>query len=98
MNLFSKYQEKIFKSLKILEKNKKIKIPSKIESFSLELPPKNKNADISCNAAMVLAKINNTSPIVLAETIKKHLLSNFKGYFALNIIPHFRDMVSFCME
>tara|TARA_B100001123_G_C15318766_1_gene1027157 strand:- start:512 stop:2239 length:1728 start_codon:yes stop_codon:yes gene_type:complete len=80
MNLFSDYQKKIYKSIKILEKRKIIKIPSKVKSFTIELPPKNKNGDISCNAAMILAKINNTSPFQLAEIIKKHLLSNFKEF------------------
>ena len=34
---------------------------------------------------MVLAKINNTSPIVLAETIKKHLLSNFIEFNSIEV-------------
>ena len=42
---------------------KKIKIPKKLKSFAIELPPKNQKADISCNAAMVLAKLNNTTPL-----------------------------------
>ena len=65
MNLFLDYQKKIFKSFKLLEKKNVIKIPSNIKNFSVELPPKNQNADISCNAAMVLAKFNNISPIKL---------------------------------
>ena len=80
MNLFYNYQEKIFNSLKNLEKRNKIKIPSKLKSFAVELPPKNQRADISCNAAMILAKTNNSSPINLAETLKKYLLMNFKEF------------------
>ena len=74
MNLFYNYQEKIFNSLKILDKRKIIHIPRKLKSFTVELPPKNQKADISCNAAMILAKVNNNSPIKLAEILKKHLL------------------------
>ena len=70
MNLFSHYQHKIFKSIKKLEKKNKILIPEKIKSFTVELPPKNQNADISCNVAMLLAKSNNNSPIKLAEILK----------------------------
>jgi len=85
MNLFFDYQEKIFRSLKNLEKKKIIQIPSYIKSVTVELPPTNQKADISCNAAMVLAKANNSSPVELAEILKKHLLSNFKEFKSVEI-------------
>ena len=80
MNLFSDYQKKILNSLKILERKKIIQISSKSKSFTIELPPKNQKAHISCNAAMILAKANNISPDKLAEILKKHLLLNFKEF------------------
>ena len=85
MNLFLDYQRKIFKSLKILEKKKIIQIPSSLKSFTVELPPKNQKADVSCNAAMVLAKANNNSSLKIAEILKKHLLSNFKEFKTIEI-------------
>ena len=85
MNLFFAYQKKIFTSIKNLEKKKVIKIPLQIKSFAVELPPKNQKADISCNAAMILAKINNSSPLELAEVLKKHLLSNFAEFRSIEI-------------
>ena len=85
MNLFIDYQNKIYKSLKILEKKKLLKIPSKIKTFTVELPPKNLKADISCNAAMVLAKANNKSPIELAEFLKNHLNSYFNEFKNIEI-------------
>ena len=85
MNLFLEYQKKIFNSLKNLEKKKLIQIPSQLKNFTVELPPKNQKADISCNAAMILAKDNNSSPIKLAEIIKKHLLSKFKEFKSIEI-------------
>ena len=85
MNLFSDYQKKIFNSLKKLEKKKLIKISSQLKRFTVELPPKNQKADLSCNAAMVLAKVNNTSPVQLAEIIKKHLLLNFDEFKSIEI-------------
>ena len=85
MNLFLDYQKKIFNSLKNLEKKKLIQIPSQLKNFTVELPPKNQKADISCNAAMILAKDNNSSPIKLAEIIKKHLLSKFKEFKSIEI-------------
>ena len=80
MNLFFDYQKKIFNSLKILENNKIIHIPSKLKTFTVELPPKNQKADISCNAAMILANVNNTSPIKLAEI----LMEDFMGAYNIN--------------
>tara|TARA_Y100000590_G_scaffold465968_1_gene639841 strand:- start:3763 stop:5487 length:1725 start_codon:yes stop_codon:yes gene_type:complete len=85
MNLFFDYQIKIFKSIKKLEKLKKIKIPSNIKSFTVEIPPKDQKADISCNAAMILSKINKTSPTEIAEILKKNLLSNFKEFKKIEI-------------
>ena len=85
MNLFLDYQKKIFNSLKSLEKKKLIHIPLQLKSFTVELPPKNQKADISCNAAMVLAKVNNCPPIKLAEILKKHLLSNFDEFKSIEI-------------
>ena len=84
MNLFLDYQKKIFKCLKSLERKKLIKIPSHC-NLTVELPPKNQRADISCNAAMILAKINNNSSIKLAEILKKHLLFNFKEFKSIEI-------------
>jgi len=80
MNLFSDYQKKIFKNLKNLEKKKIIKIPQSLKSITVELPPKNEDAHLSCNAAMILAKKNDSSPEKLAEVLKKHLLLNFKEF------------------
>ena len=67
MNLLLDYQKKIFKSLKNLEKKKLIKIPPYLKNFTVELPPRNQKGDISCSAAMILAKVNNKSPVRLAE-------------------------------
>ena len=85
MNLFLDYQKKIFNSLKRLEKNKIIKIPPRLRNLTVELPPQNQKADMSCNAAMILAKINNNSSVKLAEVIKKYLLSNFKEFKYIEI-------------
>ncbi len=96
MNLFTNYQEKIFKFLKNLAKKNIIQIPSNIKSFNVELPPKNQKADMSCNAAMILAKINNSSPNELAKIIKKNLLKNFKEFKDIEIAgPGFLN-IYFC--
>ena len=85
MNLFSDYQKKIFNSLKNLEKKKIIQIPTQLKNLTVELPPRRQKADISCNAAMILAKVNNNSSVKLAEILKKHLLSNFNEFKSIEI-------------
>tara|TARA_B100001123_G_scaffold241948_1_gene270544 strand:+ start:1992 stop:3719 length:1728 start_codon:yes stop_codon:yes gene_type:complete len=85
MNLFLDYKKKILKNIKILEKKKIIKIPTNLKNFTIELAPLNQRADISCNAAMILAKANNSSPVKLAEILKKNLLINFKEFKNIEI-------------
>ena len=86
MNLFSDYQRKIYLSLKKLSDRRLIKIPTSIKNVTVELPPKNQSADMSCNAAMVLAKFNNSNPVTLAELIKKNLLSEFYEFEDIEIV------------
>ena len=78
MNIFVNYQKKFLNCLNELGKNKIIKCPDTINNISVELPPKGHPADISCNAAMILAKYNKTSPEELGLIIKEHFIKNFK--------------------
>ena len=66
MNIFELYFEKIIKLIKF----------SNNINFSVELPPKNQNSDISCNVAMVLSKTNNKSPVEIAELITDIIKKN----------------------
>ena len=84
MNLFIDYQKKIINSFKNLKKNS-IKIPKDIKGFTVELPPKGQKADMSCNAALVLAKPNKISPMDLALILKEHLTLNFKEFEKIEI-------------
>ena len=58
MNIFSIYLEKIKEFLIYLEKDKQIIFPDNLNQLSIELPPKNMKGDISCNAALLLSKVN----------------------------------------
>ena len=79
MNIFDIYLDKIKKI--IIDQNKKgiLKIPENLDSINVEIPPKQFDSDISTNVSMVLAKINKTQPIDLAnkltELIKKEDLN-----------------------
>ena len=85
MNIFLHYQERIFTYLKILEKKGVIKIPKKFTGLTVELPPINEKAAISCNAALVLAKYNNITSVELANIFKKKLLSIFKEFKTIEV-------------
>ena len=74
MNLFLDYQKKIFNYLKQLKKDKLIDFPEDLKAFTVELPPKNNEADISCNAVMILTKFNKKSSLEIGNLLKKYLL------------------------
>ena len=67
MNIFDIYLDKIKKI--VIEQQKKgiLKIPDNLEAINVDIPPKQFNCDISTNVAMVLSKINQKSPIDLAN-------------------------------
>ena len=69
MNIFDTYLEKIKSILSELQKDNKIIVPNNFNGINAEIPPPKFNCDISTNVAMVLSKINNKSPIELAEQL-----------------------------
>jgi len=69
MNIFEIYLEKIKSILSELKKDNKIIVPDNFNGINAEIPPPKFNCDISTNVAMVLSKINNKSPIELAEQL-----------------------------
>ena len=75
MNIFDIYLDKIKKIIINQEKNGILKIPENLDAINVDIPPKQFDCDISTNVAMVLSKINQKSPIDLAnqliELIKK---------------------------
>ena len=85
MNIFLFYHEKIFTTLKKLEKKKVIKIPKGFKGFTIELPPRNENAALSCNAALVLSKHNNIPSIDLAKILRENLLTVFKEFKTIEV-------------
>ena len=85
MNLFLIYQKKFLDYLKILQKTGKIKIPDNLKSLTVELPPKGHKADMSYNAAMILAKFNKKTPLDFANIIKKNFLENFNEFEKIDI-------------
>ena len=73
MNIFNKYL-KIICELIIEEKNKgNLILPDNLDSITIEIPPEKFNCDLSTNVALVLSKLNNRSPLEIADKIKNLL-------------------------
>ena len=67
MNIFDIYLDKIKNLIIKLNNEGLIEIPKSLQSVNVDIPPPNIDCDISTNVAMILSKINNKSPIKLAE-------------------------------
>ena len=85
MNLLFDYQKRFLDYLKSLKNEKIIDLPDNLKSLTVELPPKGHKADISCNAAMILAKLNKKNPLDLANILKKNFLENFSEFEKIDI-------------
>jgi arginyl-tRNA synthetase len=80
MNIFSIYLEKIKEFLTDLEKHKKIKLFDNLNNLTIELTPKDLQGDISCNAALILAKTNNKKSKDIAAFLKANLITEFSEF------------------
>ena len=69
MNIFELYLDKIKSIIVDLNKNNQLEIPESFNGINAEIPPPKFDCDISTNVAMVLSKINKTSPLQLAEKL-----------------------------
>ena len=69
MNIFELYLDKIKSVIIELSKKNQLIVPEIFNGINAEIPPAKFDCDISTNVAMVLSKINKTSPIQLAEKL-----------------------------
>ncbi|WP_440651388.1 arginine--tRNA ligase [Candidatus Pelagibacter sp. HIMB1495] len=76
MNIFELYLDKIKSVIVDLNKNNKLEIPENFTGINAEIPPPKFDCDISTNVAMVLSKINKTSPLQLAEKLAPEIKNN----------------------
>ncbi|WP_440614391.1 arginine--tRNA ligase [Candidatus Pelagibacter sp. HIMB1748] len=76
MNIFELYLDKIKSVIVDLNKNNKLEIPENFNGINAEIPPPKFDCDISTNVAMVLSKINKTSPLQLAEKLAPDIKNN----------------------
>ena len=76
MNIFELYLDKIKSVIVDLNKNNELEIPENFNGINAEIPPPKFDCDISTNVAMVLSKINKTSPLQLAEKLAPEIKNN----------------------
>ncbi len=76
MNIFELYLDKIKSVIVDLSKNNQLEIPESFNGINAEIPPPKFDCDISTNVAMVLSKINKTSPLQLAEKLAPEIKNN----------------------
>ena len=69
MNIFDIYLDKIITIVTDQNKKDLLKLPKKLDSINVDIPPNKFDCDISTNVAMVLAKINETQPLELANKL-----------------------------
>ena len=73
MNIFELYLDKIKSVIIDLNKNNQLEVPESFNGINAEIPPPKFDCDISTNVAMVLSKINKTSPLQLAEKLASEI-------------------------
>ena len=86
MNIFSDYLIKILKLIQKASNDNQLKLPEKLSSINVDIPPNKFDGDLSTNVAMVLSKPNNTPPMEIAKTISKLLKENDDNIESIEII------------
>ncbi len=85
MNIFEEYIKKI---TDLILKNKKILNLENLNNFKgvvVESPPAEFNFDLSCNAGLLLGKINKINPIELSKKIKDLIIKELKDFEKIEI-------------
>ena len=85
MNIFEEYINKI--TALILKNQKLLKLDNlnNFKGIVVESPPVEFNFDLSCNAGLVLGKINKINPKELANKIKDLILKDLKDFEKIEI-------------
>jgi len=69
MNIFDLYLDKIITIIKKAKSDGVLLLPENLNAINVDIPPQQFDCDISTNVAMVLSKLNNKTPVELAEQI-----------------------------
>jgi arginyl-tRNA synthetase len=85
MNIFEEYLKKI---TTLIYENQNFLELTNLNGFkgiTIETPPAEFNSDLSCNASLVLGKINKINPKNLANKIKELIINNLKDFENIEI-------------
>ena len=85
MNIFELYLDKIKSIIVDLNKNNQLEIPESFNGINAEIPPPKFDCDISTNVAMVLSKINKTSPLQLAEKLAPEIKNKYSEIETISV-------------
>ncbi len=80
MNIFEENINKITALILKNQKFLKLKNLNEFKGIVVESPPEQFNYDLSCNAGLVLGKMNKIDPKELADKIKHLILKNLKDF------------------
>ncbi len=85
MNIFEKYIKTLTALISNNQKFLKLHDLNNFRGIVVESPPAEFNFDLSCNAALVLAKTNRINPKELANSIKEIIIKNLKDFERIEI-------------
>jgi len=85
MNIFETYLKKIQDLIVANSTSLKIESNTSFLGTLVETPPQEFNFDLSSNIALVLAKKTKQSPVKLAESLKKIILTNLDDFSEISI-------------
>ncbi|RPH01553.1 MAG: arginine--tRNA ligase [Candidatus Pelagibacter sp. TMED153] len=85
MNIFEEYLNKITNLILKNQKFLKLNTINNFKGIAVEIPPPNFNFDLSCNAGLVLGKINKINPKDLADKIKDLISIELKDFEKIEI-------------
>ncbi len=85
MNIFEEYLKKINNVIQNNLTILPIKDLNDFKNITLEVPPIKFNYDLSCNAILVLSKLNKINPSEMSNKIKELLLKEIKDFKTIEI-------------
>ena len=85
MNIFYENEKKITDLIKKNKKNLGLNQLSDFKGINVEIPPSDFDCDLSCNACLVLGKINKVNPIELANKVKILIINEIKDFASVDV-------------
>ncbi len=85
MNIFEEYLKKISKLIIKNQKLLQLKNLNDFKGIIVESPPTEFNYDLSCNAGLVLGKLNKINPKDLADKIKDLIKKNLQDFEKIEV-------------